>query len=62
MKIVKWLGGILGLYALLVAIFEIGYLGYTQPSFEDSGIPMLVLTTTTEAGERKDTMLAHNCG
>ena len=58
MKIVKWLGGILGLYALLVAIFEIGYLGYTQPSFEDSEIPMLVLTTTTEAGETKDTILA----
>ena len=58
MKVLKWLGGILGLYALLVAIFEIGYLGYTQPSFEDSGIPMLVLSTTTSAGETKDTMLA----
>ena len=58
MKALKWLGGTLGLYALFVVIFEAGYLGYTQPSFEDSGIPMLVLTTTTASGETKTTMLA----
>ena len=58
MKALKWGGGTLGLYALFVVIFEAGYLGYTQPSFEDSGIPMLVLTTTTASGETKTTMLA----
>ena len=58
MKALKWMGGILGFYVLFVMVFEIGYLGYTQPSFEDSGIPMLVLTTQTTSGDTKDTMLA----
>ena len=58
MKALKWLGGTLGLYASFVVIFEVGYLGYAQPSFEDSGIPMLVLTTTTTSGETQNTMLA----
>ena len=47
MKALKWMGGVLGFYVLFVMVFEIGYLGYTQPSFEESGIPMLVLTTQT---------------
>ena len=54
----KWMGGVLGFYVLFVMVFEIGYLGYTQPSFEESGIPMLVLTTQTNSGNTKDTMLA----
>jgi hypothetical protein len=58
LKALKWLGGTVGFYALFVVIFEAGYLGYAQPSFEDSGIPMLVLTTTSPSGETKDTMLA----
>ena len=58
MKALKWMGGVLGFYVLFVMVFEIGYLGYTQPSFEESGIPMLVLTTQTNSGNTKDTMLA----
>ena len=58
MKALKWLGGIVGIYALFVVIFEAGYLGYAQPSFEDSGIPMLSLTTTAPSGESQSTMLA----
>ena len=50
MKALKWMGGVLGFYVLFVMVFEIGYLGYTQPSFEESGIPMLVLTTQTNSG------------
>ena len=58
MKALKWIAGFLGFYVLFVMVFEIGYLGYTQPSFEDSGITMLVLTTQTASGDTKDTMLA----
>ena len=58
MKALKWMGGVLGFYVLFVMVFEIGYLGYMQPSFEESGIPMLVLTTRTDTGDTKDTMLA----
>ena len=58
MRALKWMGGVLGFYVLFVMVFEIGYLGYTQPSFEESGIPMLVLTTQTNSGNTKDTMLA----
>ena len=58
MKALKWMGAVLGFYVLFVTVFEIGYLGFTQPSFEESGIPMLVLTTQTNSGDTKDTMLA----
>ena len=36
MKALKWMGCVLGCYVLFVMVFEIGYLGYTQPSFEES--------------------------
>ena len=58
MKALKWMCGVLGFYVLFVMVFEIGYLGFTQPSFEEFGIPMLVLTTQTTSGDTKDTMLA----
>ena len=58
MKALKWMCGVLGFYVLFVMGFEIGYLGFTQPSFEEFGIPMLVLTTQTTSGDTKDTMLA----
>ena len=41
-----------------MVLFESVYLGYFQPSFEESGIPMLLLTTTDADGETSDRMLA----
>ena len=58
MKTVKWLGGLVALYALFVVLFEVVYLGMMQPSFEEGGIPMLLLTTTDESGEEASKMLA----
>jgi len=57
---VAWitLGAVAAVYVLFVVWFEAIYLGYHQPSFEDSGIPMLVLETTSESGETKERMLA----
>ena len=48
----------LGLYIAFVVVFETGYLGLYQPSFEESGIPMLLLTTTDADGEADSRMLA----
>lgn len=45
-------------YVLFVVWFEAIYLGYFQPSFEEAGIPMLVLETTDESGETSERMLA----
>ena len=58
MKVVKWLSVIFGVYVAFVVLFESVYLGYFQPSFEESGIPMLLLTTTDADGETSDRMLA----
>jgi len=58
MRLWKVLLAVAGLYAAFVVVFEAIYLGRYQPSFEDSGIPMLVLTTTDESGESRDRMLA----
>ncbi len=53
MKALKWLLGILVVYAGLVAAFET-FLGYTQPTNEGT----LVITTTNSAGEHKDRVLS----
>ena len=58
MKALKWLGIVAAVYVSFVVVFETGYLGIYQPSFEDSGIPMLVLTTTDDSGKSRDRMLA----
>jgi hypothetical protein len=58
MKLIKGLGVLIGVYVVFVVVFEAGYLGALQPSFEENGIPMLVLTTTAEDGESRDRMLA----
>lgn len=52
------LGGIAALYVLFVVFFEAVYLGYLQPSFEEAGIPMLVIKTTDSSGEVSERMLA----
>ena len=53
MKAIKWLVGIVLVYASLVAAFET-FLGYTQPTNEGT----LVITTTNGAGEQKDRVLS----
>ncbi len=58
MKALKWLGTIAGIYLVFVLLFEFVYLGVMQPSFEDQGIPMVVITTTDSAGEPRERMLA----
>lgn len=58
MRLWKVLLFVAGLYAAFVIAFEAIYLGHYQPSFEASGIPMLVLTTTDESGAANDRMLA----
>jgi len=57
-KPLKWVGIVVVFYVAFVVAFEAGYLGAYQPSFEDAGIPMLILTTTDESGESRDRMLA----
>lgn len=58
MKVLKWLGVVVAVYVCFVVAFETGYLGMYQPSFESSGIPMLVITTTDDSGESRDRMVA----
>ena len=74
MKVFKWLGTIAGVYVVFVLLFETLFLGMYQPSFEDPegcsnadgqktlrrdcGIPMIVITTTDDKGESKNTTVA----
>ena len=58
MKAMKWVGIVMGAYAVLVVLFETVYLGWQQPKLEATGIPMLVVTTTDESGESRDRRLA----
>jgi hypothetical protein len=58
MKVLKWLGVVIAVYVCFVVVFETGYLGLYQPSFESSGIPMLVITTTNDSGKSRDRMVA----
>ena len=74
MKVFKWLGTIAGVYVVFVLLFETLFLGMYQPSFEDPegcsnadgqktlrrdcGIPMIVITTTNDKGESKNTTVA----
>ena len=52
------LGVVAAVYVLFVVLFETVYLGHFQPSFEEAGIPMLVITTRTPSGESQERMLA----
>lgn len=58
MRALKWVGGIFGFYVFFVIVFEAGYLGWMQPSFDGAGVPMLKLTTTDPSGSANDRMLA----
>ena len=50
MKAIKWVVAVLAVYVGFVVVFETLYLGWYQPKFESSGIPMLVITTTDDSG------------
>ena len=58
MKVFKWVGVVVAVYAGFVLAFETLYLGWYQPEFESSGIPMLVITTTDDAGVSRARRLA----
>ena len=57
MRVVKWIAITALAYVGFVILFET-FLGVAQPRLEDSGIPMLVLTTTDESGVSNERRLA----
>ena len=57
-KLLKWVGGIVGVYIVFVVIFESVFLGHFQPSFEEGGIPMLDIVTTNDGGNLNKRRLA----
>lgn len=58
MKVLKWVGVVVGIYAGFVVAFETLYLGWYQPKLERTGIPMLVITTTDDSGVSRARRLA----
>ncbi len=58
MKVLKWVGVVVAVYAGFVVALETLYLGWYQPKFESSGIPMLVITTTDDSGVSRERRLA----
>jgi len=56
-RVVKWIAITALAYVGFVILFET-FLGVAQPRLEDSGIPMLVLTTTDESGVSNERRLA----
>ncbi len=58
MRALKWSGIVVAVYVGFVVAFETLYLGWYQPTFERTGIPMLVITTTDDSGESRSRRLA----
>ena len=58
MKVLKWVGVVVAVYAGFVVAFETLYLGWYQPKLENTGIPMLVITTTADSGVSRAQRLA----
>ena len=58
MKVLKWVGVVVAVYAGFVVAFETLYLGWYQPKLESTGIPMLVITTTDDSGVSRARRLA----
>jgi hypothetical protein len=58
MKVLKWVGVLVAVYAGFVVAFETLYLGWYQPKLESTGIPMLVITTTDDSGVSRARRLA----
>ncbi len=58
MKVLKWVGVVVAVYVGFVVAFETLFLGLYQPKHENTGIPMLVITTTDDSGVSLDRRLA----
>ncbi len=58
MKVLKWVGVIVAVYAGFVVAFETLYLGWYQPKLASTGIPMLVITMTDDSGVSRERRLA----
>ncbi len=58
MKVLKWVGVVVAVYAGFVVAFETLYLGWYQPKLARTGIPMLVITTTDDSGVSRARRLA----
>ncbi len=58
MKVLKWVGVIVAVYAGFVVAFETLYLGWYQPKLESTGIQMVVITTTDDSGVSRERRLA----
>ncbi len=58
MKVLKWVGVVVAVYAGFVVAFETLYLGWYQPTLQSTGIPMLVITTTDDSGVSRERRLA----
>jgi len=58
MRLIKWLGILFLVYVGFVVAFETVYLRMMQPTFENAGIPMLVIITTDETGATQSHRLA----
>ena len=58
MRVFKWVGVLAAVYVGFVVAFETLFLGWYQPTFERSGIPMLVITTTDDSGVPRARRLA----
>lgn len=57
MRIVKWLAIVVAVYVGIVVIFET-FLATAQPTMDNAGIPLLVLTSTDASGEEYTRRLA----
>ena len=58
MKVLKWLGVIFAVYVAFVVAFETLFLGLYQPKLGNTGLPMLVITTTDDSGVSRERRLA----
>ena len=58
MKVLKWLGVTFAVYVAFVVAFEMLFLGLYQPELGNTGLPMLVITTTDDSGVSRERRLA----
>jgi hypothetical protein len=58
MKVLKWLGVTFAVYVAFVVAFETLFLGLYQPELGNTGLPMLVITTTDDSGVSRERRLA----
>ena len=58
MKVLKWLVVNFAVYVAFVVAFEMLFLGLYQPELGNTGLPMLVITTTDDSGVSRERRLA----